>query len=218
MHIPDGFLDPWIITLTFALSVVFWIVALRRVRRSFGDRHVPVLAVMTAGIFAAQMINWPVGPGGTTAHLIGGPLIAAYLGPSGGIVALSIVLVIQAFFFSDGGLTALGANVLNMAIIDVIAGYYLFRFVSRLMGDTPRGKVVGAFIGGWLGITLAAAACGLEIGLSSQFPYGWVLSLPIMTLYHGFLGIIEGIITASVVGYTLSARPDLLGLPKAKLT
>lgn len=217
MHIPDGYLDPWVIASFFVLTVAFWFLASRKARKAFGDKHVPLLAVMTAAVFAAQMINWPVGPGGTTAHLVGGALVSIYLGPYGGIIAMTIILVIQAFFFNDGGITALGANVWNMGIVGCIVGYYLYKGVSRAMGNTTRGKTVGAFMGGWLGITLAAFCCGLQIGVSSQFPYGWWLTIPVMTVYHGLLGIIEGIITASVVTYTLKTRPDLLELPKIEL-
>lgn len=216
MHIPDGFLDPWVIVLFYLGTLIFWYLSSRKAKRILGDRHVPVLAVMAAAVFAAQMINWPIGPGGTTAHLVGGALISMYLGPYGGLIAMSIILVIQCLLFGDGGITALGANVWNMGIVDCIIGYYVYRGISQVIGD-DKGRVVGAFIGAWFGITLAAFFCGLQIGVSSRFPYGWALSIPIMTIYHGVIGVMEGLITSSVIAYTLKARHDLLDLPKVEL-
>ncbi|MHA1594861.1 MAG: energy-coupling factor ABC transporter permease, partial [Candidatus Baldrarchaeia archaeon] len=178
------------------------------------ERHIPLFAVLTAAVFAAQMINWPVGPGGTTAHLVGGALLAIFLGPFGGLIAMTVILVIQAFFFGDGGITALGANVWNMGVVDCFVGYYLFKIISKSLGDTPRAKTIGAFVGGWIGITLAAFFCGLQIGISTVFPYEISVSIPVMTLYHCLLGLIEGLITALVITYVLKVRPDLLELPK----
>ena len=214
MHIPDGYLDVWVFTLFFVLTAIFWVFAIRRTNKIMEEKHIPLFAVLTAAVFAAQMINWPVGPGGTTAHLVGGALLAIFLGPFGGLIAMTVILIIQAFFFGDGGITALGANVWNMGVIDCFVGYYLYKFVSKALGDTPRAKTIGAFLGGWIGITLAAFFCGLEIGISSAFEYGIDISIPVMTGYHCLLGIIEGIITACVIAYVLKVRPDLLELPK----
>jgi len=214
VHIPDGYLDVWVLALFFALTVIMLVLAFRKANKIVEDRHIPLFAVLTAAVFAAQMINWPVGPGGTTAHLVGGALIAIFLGPYGGLIAMAVILLIQAFLFGDGGITALGANIWNMGVVDCFVGYYLYRVISKALGDTPRGKIIGAFFGGWIGITLAAFFCGLEIGISTIFPYNIAVSVPVMTIYHCLLGTIEGLITAFVVGYTLKVRPDLLELPK----
>lgn len=220
----------WVLTLFFILTAIMWFLAFRKVNKVIEDRHIPLLAVLTSAIFAAQMINWPVGPGGTTAHLVGGTLIAIFLGAYGGLISMTVILLIQALLFGDGGITALGANIWNMGVVDCFIGYYLYKAISKALGDTPRGKILGAFFGGWIGITLAAFFCGLEIGISTIFPYDLAvtitipfivpfkisvpIAIPVMTIYHGILGTIEGFITAFVVGYTLKARPDLLELPK----
>ena len=214
MHIPDGYLDAWVLALFLVLTVIMLVLAFRKANKIVEDKHIPLFAVLTAAVFAAQMINWPVGPGGTTAHLVGGALIAIFLGSYGGLIAMAVILLIQAFLFGDGGITALGANIWNMGVVDCFVGYYLYKIISKALGDTPRGKVIGAFFGGWIGITLAAFFCGLEIGISTIFPYDIAVSVPVMTIYHCLLGTIEGLITAFVVGYTLKVRPDLLELPK----
>lgn len=214
MHIPDGYLDAWVLALFLVLTVIMLVLTFRKANKIVEDKHIPLFAVLTAAVFAAQMINWPVGPGGTTAHLVGGALIAIFLGSYGGLIAMAVILLIQAFLFGDGGITALGANIWNMGVVDCFVGYYLYKIISKALGDTPRGKVIGAFFGGWIGITLAAFFCGLEIGISTIFPYDIAVSVPVMTIYHCLLGTIEGLITAFVVGYTLKVRPDLLELPK----
>lgn len=214
VHIPDGYLDAWVLVFFFILTAIMLILAFKKANKIVEDRHIPLFAVLTAAVFAAQMINWPVGPGGTTAHLVGGALIAIFLGAYGGLIAMAVILLIQAFLFGDGGITALGANIWNMGVVECFVGYYLYRAISKALGDTPRGKVIGAFFGGWIGITLAAFFCGLEIGISTIFPYDIAVSVPVMTIYHGLLGTIEGFITAFVVGYTIKVKPDLLELPK----
>lgn len=214
MHIPDGYLDTRVLVIFFILTAIIWVLAFRKANKVVEDKHIPLFAVLTAAVFAAQMINWPIGPGGTTAHLVGGALIAIFLGAYGGLISMTVILLIQAFLFGDGGITALGANIWNMGVVECFIGYYLYKKISKILGDTPPGKIIGAFFGGWIGITLAAFFCGLEIGISTIFPYDIAVSVPVMTIYHGLLGIVEGLITAFVVGYTLKVRPDLLELPK----
>ena len=142
-----------------------------------------------------------------TVYFVGGALAGIILGPYLGFLSMFLVLLIQCVVFHDGGITTLGANVLNMAIIDVLVGYTLYKVFSKL---NRKGKLVGAFLGGWLGITLAGIACGFEIGLSPAFPYGVTISVPIMGVWHAVLGIIEGIITMLIVNYILSKHPEII--------
>lgn len=210
MHIPDGFLDIWILVICAIISVAIIIVAIRKVQGKFDDKQVSILAVLTAVVFAAQMINWPVGPGGTTAHLVGGALISMFLGPYAAVLSMTVILLIQSLLFNDGGLLALGANILNMGIIDVFVGYTIFKLFIKHIKNRSTAISLGAFLGGWIGITLAAFSCGVELGLSTIFPYNIAITTTVMTIYHGLLGIIEGIITAFAVGYVYRVRPDLL--------
>jgi len=117
---------------------------------------------------------------------------------------------VQCLVFHDGGITALGANVLNMAIIDVLAGYLTYRILVKAFGDKDSVRATAAFLGGWLGITLAGAACGLEIGYSPSFPYGVLVTLPVMVGWHAVLGIIEGLITGLTIQYLRAKSPQLI--------
>jgi cobalt/nickel transport system permease protein len=201
VHIPDGFLDPVTAGVTYLVSIAYAVYAFRRLRAEKG--RVELVTPLAAGIFAAQMLNWPL-PGGTSLHFVGGALSGILLGPWLGFLPMFLVLLVQCLLFHDGGITALGANMLNMAIIDVLAGYAVYKLVPQ------RYKVFGAFLGGWLGITLAGLACGVEIGVSSQLPYGLAVTVPVMAGWHAALGIIEGAITAAVVSYISRRAPHLV--------
>ncbi len=210
MHIPDGFLDSTTIIVTYVVFLTYAVLAFSKIK-NISRNKVALVPVLAAGIFAAQMLNWPI-PGGTSLHFVGGALAGILLGPFLGFLTLFLVLFVQCLVFHDGGITALGANVLNMAIIDVIVGYGIYLAITRIFGNTRRNRIIGAFLGGWLGITLAGIACGLEIGYSPSFPYGIMVTVPIMGIWHLVLGVIEGIITALVVDYLYIHMPQLVSL------
>ncbi|MBO8181043.1 MAG: energy-coupling factor ABC transporter permease [Archaeoglobus sp.] len=199
MHIPDGYLDLSIAGLFYILSIAVLGYSTYKLR---GQKLTSLFGIVAAAIFAAQMLNWPI-PGGTSAHFVGGALAGILLGPYAGALAMAVVLTIQCLVFADGGITALGANIWNMAIVDVFAGYYVYRALQRFNRSTA------AFIAGWLGITLAAIFAGIEIGISSSFGYGLKVTVPVMGAWHALLGVVEGTITAGVVGYIAAARPDV---------
>ena len=209
MHIPDGFLDPVTAAVCYVVALAFTAYALYRSRAILKPEVVTLASLLAAGIFAAQMLNWPL-PGGTSLHLVGGALAGILLNVWLGELVIFVVLLIQCLVFGDGGITALGANVLNMGIIDVLIGYTLFILLARAKGADRTHRLVGAFLGGWLGITLAGVACGLEIGYSPSFPYGVAITVPVMGLWHLALGVIEGIITALVVDYIAQRAPQLV--------
>lgn len=202
MHIPDGFLDPKIALATYLLSILYGAYAIKRIRESKPSNNMALTSVFAAGIFAAQMLNWPI-PGGTSLHFVGGALAGIVLGPWLGFLCLFLVLFVQCLVFHDGGITALGANLLNMAVVDVIVGYLFYKLMPK------KYKLLGAFIGGWLGITLAGIVCGIELGLSSQFPYAIPLTVSVMGGWHALLGIIEGFMTMAVVKYIESKAPHI---------
>ncbi len=216
VHIPDGFLDTPVIALTYAIAIAYLAVALVKTKASsISTEKLSLAPVLAAGIFAAQMLNWPI-PGGTSLHFVGGALAGILLGPWLGSIVLFLVLLVQCLVFHDGGITALGANTLNMAIIDVLIGYACYRAAVKIAGDSRTARLIGAFIGGWLGITIAGIACGFEIGYSSNCPYGISISVPVMGLWHAGLGIIEGIITTLVVDQ-LRIRAGITPLAEALL-
>ena len=210
MHIPDGYLSlPWVV-LTYAITIAFGVVAVYKARKVWGPATATAVTLAAAAIFVAQMLNWPIPvSNGTSLHLVGGALVAMILGPWLAFIAMSIVLVTQAIVFHDGGITTLGANILNMGIVDVLVGYAVFKLVTRLVPGR-KGRLLGAFLGGWLGIAVAGTVAGIEIGLSPQFPYGVEITVPVMAFWHTLLGIVEGIITALVVDYVYTHSPSLV--------
>src|SRR3990172_6751651 len=123
MHIPDGFLTPYVIIPTFIITIIFWIISAKKTKLT--DQQVPIMGLLSALFFAAMMMNYPI-VGGTTAHLLGGASLGLILGPFAGCISVTVILVLQALLFGDGGLTTLGANVLNMGIIGIFVPCALF--------------------------------------------------------------------------------------------
>lgn len=206
MHIPDGFIDPktWISSAAVSAGVLGY--GLRKTREKLGDRQIPTMGVMAAFIFAAQMVNFPI-IGGTSGHLIGAVLAAIVLGPWAASIVMTTILVIQCLVFLDGGLTALGANVLNMAIIAVFGGYYTYRWLTRLV-KWERSWLPATFIASWFSVLLAAGACALELAWSGTVPLN--VALGAMLFWHLFIGLGEAIITTAIVAYLVNARKELV--------
>ena len=208
MHIPDGFVSVPVAGATGLASVVALFIAFKRSQEAFGIRRAPILGLTTAFIFAAQMINFPVA-GGTSGHLLGGTLAAIVLGsPWAGTLCFATVLIIQAVLFADGGITALGANILNMAVVGVWVGWVLTQTLQRLFGGSKGRLPLAAGIAAGVSVVVAAVVCAIELALSGTAPVAIVL--PAMTGVHILIGIGEGIITGGVLTYLATARPDLL--------
>lgn len=214
MHIPDGFLDPIWCAATYVATLAYLAVSLQRVRGSCDPTGaVPLVAVFSAVVFVAQMLNWPL-PGGTSLHFLGSSLLAIVLKPYLASLSVFLVLLVQALVFHDGGITTLGANALNMGVVAVWVGYWAYaltRRLSRLLGE-ERARALGSFLSGWLSVTAAGVATGFEIGLSSAFPYGVLISVPVMAAWHAALGTVEGLITALVVNYLALKHPEVFAV------
>jgi cobalt/nickel transport system permease protein len=212
MHIPDGFLDTTTAVVTWAVSAGSVAYAVRHVSRELEERQVPLMGVSAAFIFAAQMLNFTI-VGGTSGHLLGGALAAILLGPWAGMLVITSVLAVQALLFQDGGLLALGANILNMAVIGVLVAWVVYTGVKRLFGNKTWDTVVGGFAAAWLSVTLASLVAALELAISGASPWGVVL--PAMLGVHALIGIGEGLITIAVLAFLRATRPDLLTLHQA---
>ncbi|MCL4426128.1 MAG: energy-coupling factor ABC transporter permease [Firmicutes bacterium] len=215
MHIPDGFLDArtWIGATAAGAGAVGY--SLKKTREVLEERQIPLLGVIAAFIFAAQMVNFPVA-GGTSGHLIGAVLAAILLGPWAAGLVMTVVIMVQALFFGDGGITALGANVLNMAFFATFSGYYAYRLLSRLFGGgkaRATGTFIVTFLASWFSVVTAATAAALELAASGTVPLGVVL--PAMLFWHVIIGIGEGVITAVAVSFVTSLRPDLQSMQLA---
>jgi cobalt/nickel transport system permease protein len=208
MHIPDGFVSVPVAGATGLASVAALFIAFGRSQEAFGIRRAPILGLTTAFIFAAQMINFPVA-GGTSGHLLGGTLAAIVLGsPWAGTLCIATVLIIQAVLFADGGITALGANILNMAVVGVWVGWVLTQTLQRLLGGSKGRLPLAAGIAAGVSVVVAAVACAIQLALSGTAPVAIVLAA--MAGVHILIGIGEGIITGGVLTYLATARPDLL--------
>ena len=206
MHIPDGFLDVKTAVATGVLGAAGVGVALRLARRHLPAQRVPLLGLAAAFVFAAQMINFPVG-GGTSGHLIGGVLVGVLLGPSVSVIVIASVLIVQCLMFADGGITALGANIFNMGVVGGVGGWAIFYVVSRAVKGM-FGCVLAAAFAGWCSTVLASVACAGELAASRTV--GWAVALPAMAGVHMLIGVGEGIITALVLVAVGRARPELL--------
>ena len=207
MHIPDAVLTPPVIAVTSVVGAVGLGYALRIVERQLKDRTTSLMGMMSAFIFAAQMVNFPVGPG-VSGHLLGGVLASLMLGPWAGAVVIAAVLIVQCFLFGDGGVTALGANFLNMGLIGAVVGHAIYAPVRRLLGG-QRGVLIGSMIAAWFTVLLAAGACSLELSASGRRgDFFRILSW--MALVHAAIGLAEAFITGLVVRFVLLTRPELI--------
>ena len=208
MHIPDVFLDARTALITGVLSAAGLATALWHVRRKLPPKRVPLLGLGAAFVFAAQMLNFPVGIG-VSGHMVGAVLIAVLLGPSAAVVVLTAVLVVQAFVFADGGITALGANILNMGLICGVGGWLIYYPITRVIKGV-FGRIVAATFAAWCGTVLAAIACAGELATSTKIHVPWSTAFPVMAGVHMLIGVAEGVITALVLAATWKARPELL--------
>ncbi|MFZ5967230.1 MAG: energy-coupling factor ABC transporter permease [Bacillota bacterium] len=204
MHIPDGFLNVPTAAAAGIASIGCIRTAVKRTRAAFEEKQAPIMGMMAAFIFAAQMINFPVA-GGTSGHLIGAMLAAVTLGPWAAVLIMSSIVIIQAFFFADGGILVLGANILNMAVIGNFAGYYIYKLFKT---DGNSISKTGIIIGCWISVVAAALAASFEIAAAGNI--GLMVVLPPMLFWHAIIGIGEGVITLCAVEFIFKARGDLV--------
>ena len=199
MHIPDGFLATpvWAaLDVAAAPSVAYMA---RRAQREFDESNVPLLGVLGAFVFAAQMINFPVGPG-TTGHLVGGALLSFTLGPAAAAVVMTAILAIQSLVFQDGGILALGANTVNMAVLGVLAGYLPFA-----LWGYGRFRKLAIFAGGALSVLVSALAALSELLIS-----GVRMPLPVVGVSLSLFMVsaaLEGAITLAVMQALMRIQP-----------
>ncbi|MFH1624036.1 MAG: energy-coupling factor ABC transporter permease [Pseudomonadota bacterium] len=207
MHVPDGFVSGGVNIITYIISGGISVYAVREANKKLGDKQVPLLGVVAAFIFAAQMLNFPVA-GGTSGHFLGALLAASLLGPWISCLIMAVVLAIQCLLFADGGLTALGTNIFNMGIIGGVLAYYILVVLKFILPKNKGGYLVSVAISSWLSVVLGATACSVELAISGTSPLGVVL--PAMVSVHVLIGIGEAIITTAVLGVILKTRPDLV--------
>jgi cobalt/nickel transport system permease protein len=221
MHIPDGYLSPQTEILFGAAMVPIWLKASRAIRKVVKTRYVPLVAIGAAFSFLVMMLNVPI-PDGTTAHAVGGVLIAVLLGPWAAVIAVSVALAVQALFFGDGGVLAYGANAFNMAFVAPMVGYLIYKTLARRLPLTSPRRAFAAGLGGYIGLNAAAMCAAIEFGVQPTLfhsangtplyaPFHLSQTIPAMGLAHLLVaGVVEFAITAGVVAYLQKANLPLL--------
>ena len=209
MHVPDGFLDAPTSVATGVVAAGAVALALRGARRELDDRTAPMAGLVATFVFAAQMVNFPVGAG-TSGHLLGGALAAVLVGPWTGTLCVSVVLLVQALFMADGGITALGTNVVLMAVVGVWVGWLVFVLVRRVLPTTTASVTPAAAVAAFVSVPAAALVFTLlfAVGGVAPVPTGAVLTA--MVGWHAVIGVGEAVVTALVVGAVVASRPDLV--------
>lgn len=210
MHMADALLSPSVGGAMWVASAATLAVCARKVSARSEDRIVPLMGVLGAFIFAAQMINFAIPGTGSSGHLGGGLLLAILLGPSAAFLVIASVLTVQALFFADGGLLALGANLFNIGVLPCFVAYpLLYRPLAPAGSSRTRVGIaavvaaVGALLLGATGVVVQTVASGI-----SSLPSGPFLAL--MLPIHGAIGVVEGLATAALVLFLAKARPDLV--------
>jgi cobalt/nickel transport system permease protein len=231
MHIPDGYLSPLTSLVMFIVILPFWYRGVQKMRTTMNSKSVPLMALLAAFAFVIMMFNIPL-PGGTSGHAVGGALAAIILGPEVATMVISIALIIQALFFGDGGILAIGANCFNMGVVLPYVSYAVYQMIGGKEPLISRKRVIGAAVGGWLGLTLSALVTGIEFGIQPIFfkaadgtplyaPYDLSVAIPAMVIPHALVAsVVEGLVTALVVVYLqranqpvleMAQRPDAVG-------
>ncbi len=209
MHVPDGFINAPVSIGTGVISFATLWAYVRSAKSLVADKLIALTGMMSALIFVLQMINFPIAAG-TSGHLLGGALAVIVLGPNLGIICISIVVVIQSLLFADGGLSALGVNVLNMAIITSLVGWITISSWKKLFGEANISIISGSIVAGILSVVFSSIAFVFEYALGGtvSVPLGSVLIA--MVSSHLLIGLGEGVITALIVSLLLRVRSDLI--------
>jgi cobalt/nickel transport system permease protein len=215
LHTPDGFLSAGVAAACGLAAIAAVAYGLRVANVELDEARVPLLGVLAAFIFAAQMLNFPIA-GGTSGHFLGATLAAVLLGPWLACLVMAVVLVVQAFAFADGGISALGANVLNMGVLGALLAGFVVVAAMKVLPHTRAAFLSLVGIVSWLAVMAGAAATSIELAVSGTVPLG--TSLPAMLGVHSLIGIGEAVITAVAVGAVLASRPDLVALAPNELT
>ncbi len=214
MHIGEGLLDLSILIPLWIIVLGYGAISLFKIRKSVKTDQVAIISVITAMVFAFQMLNFPILTG-TSGHLIGFVLMAIFFSPTTAFIMISVILVIQAFVFADGGIIALGANMFNMGIATLL-GYFIYWIIRKKFstneaeGSNTKPLLIATFFGGYFSVIFASIICGIEIGISDNFPFGIGVTIPTMLIYHSLIGIGEGLITMMVVSFFQKYAPEYI--------
>jgi cobalt/nickel transport system permease protein len=208
VHIPDGYLSPTTVVVSYLAVAPLWMYGFKRLKRSLNEETLPMIGALTALSFVIMMFNIPI-PGGTSGHAVGAALIAIMFDPWIASIAVSLVLFIQAVVFADGGISALAINALGMAFGGAFGGYYLFKLL--------HSHAYAPFVAGWASAVVASVIIALGLGIQPlfwseggkplYFPFDLTITLPALVGEHALIfGVIEGIFTT--IAYRFLTRKD----------
>jgi len=205
VHIPDGFIDAPTSVAAGVIAAGGLAICVKQAAKALDDKQVPMAGLVSAFIFAVQMLNFPVLPG-VSGHLLGGALAAMLVGPWVGALCVTVVLVVQALLFADGGVTALGLNVTNMALLGTAAGYLVIVALLRLRIPLFATALLASVIS----VLVAAQGFVLEYALGGGNGLSVGAMFAAMSGSHLLIGLGEGLITAVTVAAVARSRPDLV--------
>ncbi len=205
MHIPDGYLSPATVAVSYAVMIPLWAYGFKKLKEELNEETLPLIGALSALSFVIMMFNIPV-PGGTSGHAIGTTILAILFGPWVAFIAVSFVLLIQAIVFGDGGISSWAVNSFDMAFIAAFVGYYTFKFLQNKTKFAP-------FIAGYIAINTAALSDAVILGIQPllftdanghplYFPFGLKVAIPAMMTAHMLVfGVIEGMFTQIVYAF-----------------
>lgn len=210
MHLSDALISTPVAIAGAVVAVGLLATAGKEIKERDNSTIIPLMGVLGAFIFAAQMINFAIPGTGSSGHVIGGVMLAAFLGPWAGFITLASVLIIQCLVFADGGLLALGCNLINMGAMTTLVAYpFIYKTIVR-RSVNPWLITLGAVLACTIGLELGACLVTVETMLSEVSALPWNKFLSIMVLIHLPIGIVEGLATAAVLSFVAKTRPDLL--------
>lgn len=223
MHIPDNYLSPQTCGVMGVIMVPVWVHCIRKVKTELDRKRIAFIGIAAAFSFLLMMFNVPI-PGGTTAHAVGGTLIAILLGPEAACLAITVALAIQALVFGDGGILSFGANCFNMAFVIPFLGFFIYKLI-RNHAPTSWGDKVGAIVGSYIGINVAALCAAIEFGIQPMLfhdalgqalysPYPLTVSIPAMLIAHLLVaGVVEALATVLIYSFIKRVAPDFIHQP-----
>jgi cobalt/nickel transport system permease protein len=221
VHIPDGYLSPATCVVGYAIMIPFWATAVKKVKETLNTKLIPLMVIGAAFSFVLMMFNVPI-PGGTTAHAVGSGVLAVILGPWAACICTSIALAIQALLFGDGGITCFGFNCFNMALVIPFVTWFIYQWMAGKSEVASPKRWIWAAIGSYIGINVAAACNGTELGIQPLIwhtaqgvplycPYPIWVSVPAMLLAHMLMaGPVEAVVAGFVTRYFQLTNPTLI--------
>jgi cobalt/nickel transport system permease protein len=210
MHMADALLSPAVGTTFWAGSLAAIVYCSRKVRDNYDEKLVPLMGVLGAFIFAAQMINFTIPGTGSSGHLAGGMILAVILGPYAAFIVMASVLTIQAFFFADGGLLALGSNIWNLGFYSCFMAYPLIYRAVTGERSNPKKMMLASVLSSLVGLILGSLSVVLQTTLSGRSELPFLTFASVMLPIHFAIGLVEGVVTAGVLNFVRIARPELL--------